>query len=128
MYRPLSPHVLIYRAQLSSILSIFHRVTGVILVAGVTFLWLSLSVISPLRAQYIAYLTGYCLNTYLAWVGIVMSALAFVCLLYHILSGIRHLLWDFFGSYYLNRTSITKTSYLILFISIMSCVAVATFI
>jgi succinate dehydrogenase cytochrome b556 subunit len=37
MYRPLSPHLLIYKPQFSSVFSIFHRATGVILALAIFF-------------------------------------------------------------------------------------------
>lgn len=40
MYRPLSPHLFIYKPQFSSLFSVLHRVTGVALALGLTFIWL----------------------------------------------------------------------------------------
>ena len=55
--RPLSPHLQIYRPQLTSVLSIFHRMTGVGLTLGVVLLvwWLIAAATSP---EYFAVVDG----------------------------------------------------------------------
>ena len=47
--RPLSPHLLVYRPQITSILSILHRMTGVALAFGALVLayWLSAAAYGP---------------------------------------------------------------------------------
>ena len=37
---PLSPHIQIYRWHISSLVSITHRITGVINIIGITFIWI----------------------------------------------------------------------------------------
>lgn len=87
--RPLSPHLQIYRPQLTSVLSITHRATGIALVAGTLVLvyWL-LSLASGAEAYASAQaLLG-------SWLGrIVMLGLTF-SLFFHLCNGIRHLFWD----------------------------------
>lgn len=87
--RPLSPHLQIYKPQLTSVLSITHRGTGVFLTLGAMFLscWL-LSVANGPESytvvqQYI-----------LSWYGqIIMYAWVF-SLYFHLCNGVRHLIWD----------------------------------
>jgi succinate dehydrogenase cytochrome b subunit len=87
--RPLSPHLQIYRPQLTSVLSITHRATGIALVAGTLVLvyWL-LAVASGAEAYASAqYLLG-------SWLGrVVLLGFSFA-LFYHLCNGIRHLFWD----------------------------------
>jgi succinate dehydrogenase / fumarate reductase cytochrome b subunit len=87
--RPLSPHLQIYRPQLTSVLSITHRATGIALVAGTLVLvyWL-LAVASGAEAYASAqHLLG-------SWLGrVVLLGLSFA-LFYHLCNGIRHLFWD----------------------------------
>ena len=87
--RPLSPHLQIYRPQLTSVLSITHRATGIALVAGTLLLvyWL-LAAASGAEAYASAQtLLG-------SWVGrIVLLGFSF-SLFFHLCNGIRHLFWD----------------------------------
>lgn len=87
--RPLSPHLQIYRPQLTSVLSISHRATGILLAVGTLVLvyWL-VSAASGAQAYAAAQdLLG-------SWVGrTVLLAFSF-SLFYHLCNGIRHLFWD----------------------------------
>jgi len=127
MYRPLTPHVSIYKSQFSSIFSIFHRVTGVTLIAVMMFFWLGLCLISSLRAHHTIYLLTCYLNVQLAWLSVAALSLMGLSLLYHISSGIRHLIWDFYGSHYLNKTTVIKSAYLISAIPILALVVAVIF-
>ena len=87
--RPLSPHLQIYRPQLTSVLSIFHRMTGVGLTLGAVLVvwWLMAAAISP---GYFAVVDG--LMT--SWIGLLVLLGLTWALAYHLLNGIRHLVWD----------------------------------
>ncbi|HET6159565.1 MAG TPA: succinate dehydrogenase, cytochrome b556 subunit [Dongiaceae bacterium] len=87
--RPVSPHLQIYRPQLTSILSILHRITGVFLSIGILVLvgWLVAAASSAEafdRAQSLA----------ASIVGRCLLFLWTVAFFYHLLNGIRHLAWD----------------------------------
>jgi succinate dehydrogenase / fumarate reductase, cytochrome b subunit len=87
--RPLSPHLQIYKPQLTSVLSLLHRFTGLGLVAGAAALvaWLVAAAIGAAvfdRAQAIA---G-------AWYGRALLFLWAFALFFHLANGIRHLFWD----------------------------------
>ncbi|MDJ0982336.1 MAG: succinate dehydrogenase, cytochrome b556 subunit [Kiloniellales bacterium] len=87
--RPLSPHLQVYRPQLTSMLSITHRLTGVALAIG-TFLlvwWLVAAATGPE-----AYATAQ-----VAISSVIGRLLLFgwtLALFYHLCNGIRHLFWD----------------------------------
>ncbi|MBM3518656.1 MAG: succinate dehydrogenase, cytochrome b556 subunit [Alphaproteobacteria bacterium] len=87
--RPLSPHIQVYRPQITSILSIFHRLTGLTLGAGTLLLawWLISAAIGPdahADAQWF----------WSSWIGrLVLLGFTF-SLFYHLCNGIRHLFWD----------------------------------
>ena len=87
--RPLSPHLQIYRWQLTSVLSILHRATGVALAVGTLLLvyWLVAAAAGP-----DAFATAQ------AFIGSILGRLLLfgwtVALFYHLANGIRHLLWD----------------------------------
>jgi len=87
--RPLSPDLQIYRPQLTSVLSITHRLTGVALSVGAPLLvfWLIAAATGP--QSYSA------LHAFLAsWVGLVLLLGWTYSLFFHLCNGIRHLFWD----------------------------------
>jgi len=87
--RPLSPHLQVYRWQITMTMSILHRATGVILVAGAFALaWWLLALASGGEAYADA---AECLASPLGQVFLFGFTLSLV---YHLLNGIRHLLWD----------------------------------
>lgn len=85
---PLSPF-LQYRPQLTSVLSIMHRITGVFLSAGAVLLSCWLVSIAAGEETYAA------VSRHLAaWYGQVIIIGFVFALYYHLCNGIRHLLWD----------------------------------
>jgi succinate dehydrogenase / fumarate reductase, cytochrome b subunit len=87
--RPLSPNVQIYRPQLTSVLSILNRITGVVLsvCAVMLVIWLGAAATGPE-----AYATAQ--GPIASWIGqIVLFAATFAFFL-HLCGGIRHLVWD----------------------------------
>jgi len=87
--RPLSPHLQIYRWQLTSVLSILHRATGLFLTLGAVVLvvWLFAAALgdSPFAA-----VQGF-FGSILGRLFLLGSTFS---LFYHLVNGIRHLLWD----------------------------------
>jgi len=87
--RPLSPNIQIYRPQLTSVLSIANRMTGVVLsvCAVVLVVWLIAAATGP---QAYAAVQG----AIASWVDqIVLFGCTFAFFL-HLCGGIRHLVWD----------------------------------
>jgi succinate dehydrogenase / fumarate reductase, cytochrome b subunit len=87
--RPLSPHLQVYRPQWSSVLSILHRITGVLLSAGTVLMVVWLVALAQGEAAYGAMLEF--MSNPIVLLALVGWNLA---LFYHLLNGIRHLLWD----------------------------------
>jgi len=87
--RPLSPHLQIYRPQLTSVLSITHRMTGVFLSLGtlVLLFWLSAAASGP--DAYAA--ARSVLDMFV--VKLVMFGWTWA-FFYHLCNGLRHLAWD----------------------------------
>jgi succinate dehydrogenase / fumarate reductase cytochrome b subunit len=87
--RPLSPHLTIYRPQLTSLLSITHRGTGVFLMLGIPLLvgWLAAIVAGP--ETYALVQRGFA-----SFVGRTLLLGWTFSLFYHLANGIRHLCWD----------------------------------
>lgn len=88
--RPLSPHIQIYRPQMTSGLSIFHRITGVALTLGTLFLtwWLVAAAYGPEQFATAQAFLGSVIGQLLLW-GFTFAVF------YHLANGVRHLLWDF---------------------------------
>ena len=86
---PISPHLQIYRLPLTALVSIAHRITGVILAIGCVVLVWVLAAAADSATAYQG------LHTHLdSWYGQIFLA-GFVFSLYlHFCNGIRHLFWD----------------------------------
>lgn len=87
--RPLSPHLQVYRLPMTALMSISHRISGVIL-AGGCLLVMAFLFAAAAGEKYYNLVMGYAQTPYGGWF---MIAWAFV-LYYHLFNGIRHLIWD----------------------------------
>ena len=87
--RPLSPHLQIYRLPLPAILSITHRMTGVILSTGTVLLalWIMALAQGPEAFAFAMMIVGHPLGQ------LVLFGYS-AALFYHMCNGIRHLNWD----------------------------------
>ncbi len=87
--RPLSPHLQIYRPQLTSITSILTRITGNALIVSVVLAvwWLLAAAVGP---DYFA--TANAVVT--SWFGDLVFAASAWAVWYHYLAGLRHLYFD----------------------------------
>lgn len=87
--RPLSPHLQVYRPQLTSVLSILHRITGVLLSFGLiaVIAWVLALAAGPERYDSV---TGFFASGPVLLILLGATAAFF----YHLLNGIRHLCWD----------------------------------
>ncbi|MEL7470865.1 MAG: succinate dehydrogenase, cytochrome b556 subunit [Pseudomonadota bacterium] len=87
--RPLSPHLTIYRPQITSMMSIMHRVTGVAMTLGSALVvwWLLAAATSE---EYFDFANG----VLTSWIGNLIWIGMTFALAYHFCNGIRHLIWD----------------------------------
>lgn len=87
--RPLSPHLQVYRPQLTSVLSILHRMTGVALAVGTLLLvwWLIAAASGAEAFSTVQGVIG-------SWIGRLLLFGWSFALFYHLANGIRHLFWD----------------------------------
>jgi succinate dehydrogenase / fumarate reductase cytochrome b subunit len=85
----MSPNIQIYRPQLTSVLSIANRISGVVTSAGAIglVLWLVAAAAGPDTYAYARSL----LSSRLGQVGLLIYRFAFFL---HLCGGIRHLIWD----------------------------------
>lgn len=87
--RPLSPHITIYRKQLTAVTSILTRITGIGLIVGALLVvwWLAAAANGPAafaRAD----------GVITSWFGKLVMLGSIWALWYHSLAGLRHLIWD----------------------------------
>ena len=87
--RPLSPHLQIYRPQLTSVMSISHRASGAALAAGTLLLCLWLVALAAGDRWY-----GVAALVVSHTLGQLVLFGYSVALIYHALNGVRHLSWD----------------------------------
>jgi len=110
--RPLSPHLQVYRPQLTSMMSITHRATGVALTTGTLVLaaWLVAVALGgesyAMMAQAVAHPLG----------QFVLFGYS-VALIYHAMNGVRHLSWDLgFG---LTIPEVYRSGHIVLFLTFL---------
>jgi succinate dehydrogenase cytochrome b556 subunit len=121
--RPISPHLTIYSAQLTSSLSIFHRVSGVslliimILMSIFIFLCTSFSYNSVFNELYICSLSlfQFLITTEIIWYTFLSSIM--LISVYHTLNGFRHICWDL--KLFLNIKDVYITGYVVVFMSLV---------
>ena len=100
--RPLSPHLTVYKPQITSVLSIFHRITGACLTVSTVLVvfWLATLAIGEVTFK------GFnnFLNNPFIIIVLVSSLWA---LWYHFCTGLRHLYWDMGYGYDLKSVTIS---------------------
>ena len=105
--RPLSPHLTIYRPQLNSVLSILHRITGIVLIFGLMLItgWFFSMSLGEMSFKF-----------YSLWFNTLIGKLimfgSLCALWYHFFAGIRHLFWDFGIGF--NLSTVQRSSYAVL--------------
>jgi succinate dehydrogenase / fumarate reductase, cytochrome b subunit len=87
--RPISSHITIYLPQVSSLFSIWHRISGILLTSTLflslyslkfSIWWLSFKLYDFMASSFIIYLVFFICVTSFS---------------YHLLNGLRHIFWDF---------------------------------
>ena len=100
--RPLSPHLQVYKIQITSLLSILHRGTGIVLYGGsiVWALWFTALAAGPQSYEAIqAFL--------LSPIGLIILMGWSFSFFYHLCNGIRHLMWDIGLGYEMSAVRLT---------------------
>ena len=87
--RPTSPHWRIYRWQIGSSLSILHRLTGITLALGLLALCYWLVSLAGGEKSYAA-----AARVFASPLGLLVLVSLTFAFFYHLLNGVRHLLWD----------------------------------
>lgn len=111
--RPLSPHLQIYRVQLTSLMSALHRITGLLLFVALHLwiLWLVSVQIFPLLHDDLREVLNF-------WP--VQGGVWFLvwCLAYHLWNGLRHLVWD--AGYAVALRAVYTTGYGVWILSVVT--------
>lgn len=115
---PLSPHLQIYKPQITSLLSISHRISGVALNFVLIIFVLGLLCIT-LGESYFELLISF-INSFPIKIIIFLAILGFS---YHFLNGIRHIIWDF--GFLLGNRSSAIFGYFIIATSIISSIFIS---
>ena len=99
---PLSPHIKIYRWHISSLVSISHRITGIINIVAITLIciWASLLILGETNYSFIKFFLNSVFGKFIA-LGLAWS------FSFQILSEIRHLMMDMGYGFELQITRIT---------------------
>tara|TARA_B100001059_G_scaffold219890_1_gene241349 strand:+ start:107 stop:490 length:384 start_codon:yes stop_codon:yes gene_type:complete len=99
---PLSPHIQIYRWHVSSLVSISHRITGIVNIIAITLIciWASLLLLGDLNYNFI----NLFFNSFLGKFIVIGLAWSFS---FQILSEVRHLIMDMGYGFELQTTRIT---------------------
>ena len=110
--RPLSPHLQVYRPQMTSVMSILHRAAGVVLTTGTLIMaaWLVSMALGKEAYDVVVMVIGHPLGQF------VLFGYS-VALIYHALNGVRHLGWDLgFG---LTIPQVYKNGQIVLFLTVV---------
>lgn len=110
--RPLSPHLMIYKPQITSVLSITHRMTGVALSAGLLLIvwWLAALVCGPEMFETVQT----CMRH---WTGQIVLIGFSWALFYHLSNGIRHLFWDM--GYGFEMVNVHRSGWAVVILSVL---------
>ena len=99
---PLSPHLQIYRWQVSSLVSIIHRITGILNLLGLIFIcvWISSAGVSENLFEFFSAFFQNFIGKFIL-IGFTWS------MSYHLLSGIRHFFWDLGHGYEIKTANLS---------------------
>ena len=108
--RPLSPHLQIYRPQITSILSILHRSTGAFLaLASLLLVWWLLSIATG---------DALGLDDFMAsFLGRLILVGTSFSYFYHLCNGVRHLAWD--AGVGFDKQTVAKTGWAVVVLSVL---------
>ena len=98
--RPLSPHLTVYRPQITSVLSIFHRASGVFMALSMAMIvWWLLA--AATGEAYFEFVDGLMTSV----IGILILVASAAAFFYHLCNGIRHMWWDMGNGFELDQVT-----------------------
>lgn len=108
--RPIAPHLSVYIPQLSSLFSIWHRISGIGLAFFLTIVLIFIRTI--LSSNFVYNLLNLIPFEISQWTIIFLNLLVLLFLLYHLFNGMRHIIWDF--GFFLDIKYLSKFSLFLL--------------
>ena len=111
--RPTSPHLQIYRWQWTMVFSITHRLTGLYISAGMVFLSFKLLTLAFGDAGHFTYIVMFGHHPFFFAMKVIFTW----TLLYHMLNGVRHLVWD--SGAMLGLVSARASGYIVALLSVV---------
>lgn len=115
--RPLSPHLGIYKWQITMALSILHRITGVFLCLGAVLVTWGLIALATGEPAWNTF-TGFCSSG----IGVFLLICWSFSLFFHLCNGIRHLCWDVGAGF--EKSEYTTSGWIVVIVSIALTIAV----
>ena len=117
--RPLSPHLVLYKSQITSLFSIFHRISGSSLslsfILAILLLYFNFFFQNFFHKSMINIMVSY--SVFISFFNFIVFIFIF-----HIINGLRHMSWDLgFG---LNVKNLVHTSFFVLILSIFLITAI----
>ena len=115
--RPLSPHLSIHKKVLTALFSIFHRITGIGLSLGsiLIAIWFLLISLGP---NYFIYFEIISKNILFKFILLIWT----IGIFYHLYNGCRKLYWSF--GIGMDLTTVYRSGYIVLFLTVASTIAV----
>jgi succinate dehydrogenase / fumarate reductase cytochrome b subunit len=110
--RPISPHLTIYKMQITNTLSIFHRITGGILSVVLCFFIIVLKMLNFHLSSYTMYSVAYVVNQFSGFIFLIAGFFLILFLFYHLFAGVRHLVWD--AGYALEMENVYLSGYIMI--------------
>ena len=89
--RSLSPHLRSYKPQITSVISIFHRITGSVL----ALLLLCSPICINLVSSFLSFRLVYVLFAFLFFIAKLVFYVLIATVFFHSMNGLRHIMWDF---------------------------------
>ena len=115
--RPLSPHLSIHKKILTSVFSVFHRFTGIILSIGSIFIsfWVAIIALGPKYFSFFEYISSLILFKFILFVWT-------IGIFYHLFNGIRYLFWSY--GIGMDLKTVYNSGYFVLFLTLVSTLSV----
>ena len=117
--RSLSPHLRSYKPQITSVISIFHRITGSVL----ALLLLCSPICVNLVGSFLSFRVVYVLFAYLFFIVKLIFYVLLATVFFHSMNGLRHIMWDFCIG--LEMSNVFISGCLVVFLSLfLSCLTI----
>jgi len=118
--RPLSPHLTIYSPQITSMLSILNRLTGIAMAIPLVLIvfWF---VAAAIGLPYFAIMDWLLMS----WLGLLVMGASLWAFWFHFFNGLRHLAWDMVLG--LEMPQVRKSGWLVFGLSILTTILTVLF-